>query len=195
LLFQTFYKGLTHQTRSSIDSAAGGGIMHKTLDEAFELIENMASHNFSWSIERSVAPQNPGKHQLSASDSLAAQVEVLNKQMARLLSQGKSSSIAAVQDTQGCQISGQTGHQIEECSVFTVDQTTAEVNYSQNQGPYSAGYNPQWRNHPNLSYKNNQPQQQFQGNSSNQNYKSILIANNSTSNMLAKGVALKAWKR
>jgi hypothetical protein len=31
---QTFYKGLTHQTRASVDSAAGGGIMNKTLEES-----------------------------------------------------------------------------------------------------------------------------------------------------------------
>jgi hypothetical protein len=141
-LFQTFYKGLTHQTRSSIDSAAGGGIMHKTLDEASELIENMASHNFSWSNERSVAPHNPGKYQLSASVGLATQVEVLNRQMAKILSHGSSSSIAAVQDTQGCQVYGQNGHQTEECLVFAVEQTATEVNYAQNPGPYSAGYNP-----------------------------------------------------
>jgi hypothetical protein len=42
----TFYKGLTEQTRSFVDSAAGG-IMNKTLDEATELIESMAAHNFS----------------------------------------------------------------------------------------------------------------------------------------------------
>ena len=30
----------------------------------------------------------------------------------------------------------------------------AEVNYTQNQGPFSQSYNRSWRNHPNLSYKN-----------------------------------------
>jgi hypothetical protein len=29
-----FYKGLAEQTRSFVDSAGGGGIMNKTLDEA-----------------------------------------------------------------------------------------------------------------------------------------------------------------
>jgi hypothetical protein len=43
---QTFYKGLIEQTRSFVDSAASGGIMNKTLDEATELMESMAAHNF-----------------------------------------------------------------------------------------------------------------------------------------------------
>jgi hypothetical protein len=49
---------LTAQTRSFIDSAAGGGIMNKTLDEATELIVSMASHKFSWTNERAVHPNN-----------------------------------------------------------------------------------------------------------------------------------------
>lgn len=57
LVLQTFYKGLTHQTKAYVDSAAGGGIMNKTLDEDFALIESMASHHFQWSSERAVAPQ------------------------------------------------------------------------------------------------------------------------------------------
>jgi hypothetical protein len=47
LIMQALYKGLTSQTRSYVDSAAGGGIMNKTLEEAFELIESMSCHNFS----------------------------------------------------------------------------------------------------------------------------------------------------
>ena len=33
----------------------------------------------------------------------------------------------------------------------------SEVNYAQSQGPFSQSYNPQWRQHPNFSYKNNSP--------------------------------------
>jgi hypothetical protein len=36
---------LTPQTRVFVDSSAGGGIMKKTLNEAFTLIESIASHN------------------------------------------------------------------------------------------------------------------------------------------------------
>jgi hypothetical protein len=55
---QTFYKGLIEQTRSFVDSAASGGIMNKTLDEATELTESMAAHNFSWTNKRAVHPNN-----------------------------------------------------------------------------------------------------------------------------------------
>ena len=59
--------------------------MNKTLDEAFELIENMAAHHFQWSNERQIAPINPAVNQVSIDTSIAAQVDILNKQMASLL--------------------------------------------------------------------------------------------------------------
>ena len=46
LVLQTLYKGLTTHTRAFVDFAVGGGIMNKTLDEAFALIESMVSHHF-----------------------------------------------------------------------------------------------------------------------------------------------------
>ena len=65
--------------------------MNKTLDEDFELIEGMASHNFQWSNERAIPPPAPGRYQLSSNDGIAAQVELLNRQMAQILSQGGTS--------------------------------------------------------------------------------------------------------
>jgi hypothetical protein len=62
LVLQTFYKGLTPQTRSFVDSSSGGGIMNKTLNEAFTLIKSIASHNVQWASERSVPQQKPGMY-------------------------------------------------------------------------------------------------------------------------------------
>ena len=59
--------------------------MNKTLDEAFALIEIMASHDFSWTNERAVQPQSPGMYHVHTNDAVAAQVEVLNRQMASIL--------------------------------------------------------------------------------------------------------------
>lgn len=139
LIMQTLCKGLSSQTRSYVDSAAGGGIMNKTLDEAFDLIESMASHNFSWSNERAIQPQNPGMYQVNANDEIALQVEVLNKQMASILgTQGNSSNQVNSCSSDVCQICGITGHTTLQCE-FSVKNTDpiSEVNYAQNNSPYS----------------------------------------------------------
>ena len=39
MIIQAFYKGVTQPVRSTIDAAAGGTLMNKTEDEAYNLIE------------------------------------------------------------------------------------------------------------------------------------------------------------
>ena len=55
LLVQTFYNGLNHSIRSTIDAAAGGALMSKTTEEANKLLEELAFNNYGCSSERSVA--------------------------------------------------------------------------------------------------------------------------------------------
>jgi len=44
---------VTQSVRSTIDAAAGGTLMNKTEDEAYNLIEEMTLNNFEWSTETS----------------------------------------------------------------------------------------------------------------------------------------------
>jgi hypothetical protein len=133
--------------------------MSKTIEVAFDLIQHLASHNIFWSSKRNVYPPRPGLHHLTVSGSIASQVELLNKQMAKIMSANSNSSIHAIQGLEACQVCGQDDHTTIQCSVFSSQHETAEVNYAQNQGPFSTGYNTQWRNHLNLSYKNNHKRQ------------------------------------
>lgn len=168
LILQTFYKGLTQKTRAFVDSAAGGGIMHKTLGEATELIERMASHDFSWTNERAVYPHQP-QLLTNPQHAIAAQVEIYAKQLTEMVNNGSSpSNVSAVQSSAACLACGIPGHQTHECTTYLSKSSMSEVNYAQNQSPYSQSYNPSWRNHPNISYRNgnsqyNPSQQPVQG--------------------------------
>lgn len=51
--------------------------MNKTLEEATSLIESMASHDFSWSNERTVHPSQAGVHQLRTQDAVADRKSVV----------------------------------------------------------------------------------------------------------------------
>jgi len=46
------YNNVTQDVWSTIDEAAGGTLMSKTKDEAYNLIEEMVLNNFQWSTER-----------------------------------------------------------------------------------------------------------------------------------------------
>ena len=46
MIIQTFYNWVTEPIGTTIDAAAGGTLMNKTEDEAYNLIEEMALNNF-----------------------------------------------------------------------------------------------------------------------------------------------------
>jgi hypothetical protein len=132
---QTFYKGLTEQTRSFDDSAAGGGIMNKTLDEATELIESMASHNFSWTNERAVHSNNQLQIQSSGQNALEAKLDCLATQLSQLMTERNSKALVPVnQVSSACSICGKEGHSPMECTLSApAEAMISEVNYAQNQ--------------------------------------------------------------
>ena len=51
LVIQTFYNGLVGSLKSIIDATAGGSLLSKPFDEAYELIEEMATNSFQWPVE------------------------------------------------------------------------------------------------------------------------------------------------
>ena len=134
--------------------------MNKTLDEAFELIESMASHNFSWTNERAMQPPQPVVMQHGSPQALEAKLDSLTSQISQLMLEKNGKALVPVSAVLApCQICGIEGHSPQECPYFSAGETqVAEVNYTQNQGPFSQSYNPSWRHHPNPSYKNAAPQ-------------------------------------
>jgi len=51
MIIQACHNGVTQPMRSTIDATAGGTLMSKTEDEAYNLIEEMGLNNFQWSTE------------------------------------------------------------------------------------------------------------------------------------------------
>ena len=48
----TFYNGLTDATRKVIDPSAGGALMKKTMDQAYEILEDAATNSNQWPRDR-----------------------------------------------------------------------------------------------------------------------------------------------
>ena len=76
-----FYNGLSGTTRTLIDASAGGALMKKTEDEAYELLEDMATNNYQWPSERSIPKKTAGLHEVDAITNLTAQIASLSKQL------------------------------------------------------------------------------------------------------------------
>lgn len=49
-LIKNFYNGLDISTKTLIDATIGGAFMFKTLEDATNLLEEMAMNNYQWPI-------------------------------------------------------------------------------------------------------------------------------------------------
>jgi hypothetical protein len=78
------------------------------------------------------------------------------------LSVGKPVNAANTFPVESCSVCASPMHQAQNCPLMTVFSVMEQVNafnnfQKQSSGPYSDTYNPGWRNHPNFSWKQNQP--------------------------------------
>ena len=64
--------------------AAGGSLSNKTPTQAHDLMEEMAANNYQWHTARGKVGRQTGVHQIDATAALAAQVELLTKQISQM---------------------------------------------------------------------------------------------------------------
>ncbi|KAL5578113.1 hypothetical protein UlMin_019812 [Ulmus minor] len=150
---ETFYNGLNAQTRTIVDAASNGALMSKTYNEAYALLERMASNNYQWPTERVPAGRRiAGVHEVSEITSLTAQiaslVNTLNNQQAT-----PHQNVNSVQGTgESCVLCNGT-HRFESCP-SNPESVSYVGNMNRNNNPFSNTYNPGWRQHPNFSWSN-----------------------------------------
>ena len=79
LEIQFFYNRLNPNTKMIIDAAAGGALMGKEWDEAYELLEEMASNSYQWQSDGAVPRKAAGVHEIDAISAIHAQLTLLIK--------------------------------------------------------------------------------------------------------------------
>ena len=144
----------------SIDAAAWGALMGKSIEVAKALLEDMAANNYHWSNERASQRKSGGKYDVDVVDMLASKVDALAQRFNRLGNpHPRSPSRAMYAVGVSCEVCGIQGHVAVECQAHlqAVEQVNAFQNYNPcpQSNPYSNTYNPGCRNHPNFSYRNN----------------------------------------
>ncbi|KAJ9175424.1 hypothetical protein P3X46_013981 [Hevea brasiliensis] len=159
LLVQNFYNGLLPSTRSTVDSTAEGNLMEKIVTQALELLERVAYHNYEWSNERGNARRTAGVLEVDALSMINAQFDQLIKKLERMIANIVGTNSQHEESYGG-------GYMSLEHNNFNVP-SLEQMNYVNNRGnfnqrqpnnPYSNTYNPGWRNHPNLSWSDQQNQ-------------------------------------
>jgi len=104
----------------SIDVAAGGALMGKSVEAAKALLEEMTSNNYHCSSERATPKRTGGVYGVDVVDLLASKVDALAERFDRLGtpslgSQAGSSSGAMLEVGVLCEICGLQGHIAVEC--------------------------------------------------------------------------------
>ena len=56
----TFYNGLSDSTRTVIDASVGGALMKKTTNQAYGILEDMATNSNQWPRERMISRKAVG---------------------------------------------------------------------------------------------------------------------------------------
>ena len=139
--------------RITIDAAAQGSFMSKTPEDAYNLLETMASNNYQWHGERSAPKKVAGMHEVDSWNLLNAKIDMLTKKLEA------SARVTNPMAVYSCEYCG-GGHPTLECQGSysqdtSIEQLNALNNFQRSQGnPYSNTYNPGWRNHPNFSWSN-----------------------------------------
>ncbi|XP_020272344.1 uncharacterized protein LOC109847526 [Asparagus officinalis] len=130
LIIHTFYNGLLYNTRMTVDAAAGGALMNKSVRDAKQLIEDMAQNHFQWSGERSL-PKKSGRYDVDALDHIASRVDALFQKFDKM-----SMNSVASNSTTNCEICGINGHPAVECQIGNSPSSDAplseHVNYMNN---------------------------------------------------------------
>ena len=81
---QTFYNGLTNETRTLVDATIGGSLMRKNIEAAYELLEEMMLNAYQWPFEHNAFRKALGVHELDVLITLSSQITSLSKQLSSL---------------------------------------------------------------------------------------------------------------
>ena len=87
----TFYNGLRNATRIVIDASARGALMKKTMDQAYEILEDAATNTNQWPRDKITPVKAIGRTDNGVLNNLVTHVAQLTKQLTR--QQGAAYSI------------------------------------------------------------------------------------------------------
>ncbi|KAK8975369.1 hypothetical protein V6N11_057463 [Hibiscus sabdariffa] len=143
-----FYNGVNAPTRMMLDASANGTLLDKSPKEAFDILDRLANNDYQFPTSRlGQGRRTPGKLDLDASDSVAAQLSAITNMLKNLHKPTELQDARAV----SC-VHCDGNHNPNDCPAMH-ESACYVGNYNRNaNNPYSNTYNPGWRQHPNFSW-------------------------------------------
>ena len=168
-LVNYFYTGLTPECKQFVQTMCNGEFFSKEPDEALSFFDYLAESAQQWNTRTSQAPlaahplraiPGGGKYEIKEDTDVQARLAALTRRL-EVMEMEKVKPVKAVET---CSICADSNHTTQDCPIMPVFQESGSgqmqsanwINRAQNQ-PFSNTYNPRWRNHPNFSWRNDQP--------------------------------------
>ena len=183
MLVNHFYDGMSPPMKQLLETMCGGDFLSKHPDEAMDFLNYVAETSKAWDEPnlREAERLRPSNHQrggmyaLSEDTEVKAKLTTLTRRLEELemRNQHEMQSVNELSASQpscfNCQSNSHPGKHCEE-HALVLNQNRSPIN-----APYGNTYNPNWKSHPNLSWKQKPPtyvppgaQQQFGSTSTQQ---------------------------
>ncbi|KAL5555822.1 hypothetical protein UlMin_038058 [Ulmus minor] len=139
-----------------------GGFLQKNPEEALEFLEEAAEKSQQWRgpnlTESTSRNPTPGIYQLKEEDSINVKLALITRKFEALeAKENKAIKLVANVEAQGYPSCVGVDHVPSECHMLVCE--VEQGNAIGFPSRLSNTYNQQWQNHPNLSWRNNQPAQ------------------------------------
>ncbi|KAK8628788.1 hypothetical protein V6N13_009371 [Hibiscus sabdariffa] len=130
-----------------LDASANGTLLDKPPRESLEILDKLAQNDYQHPTSRRGTTRR-GPAQLDSSDTILAQIASLTNMVKNMQKQPRTQEVRAIEAF--CELCG-NNHDASECGQ-NVESSCDVGNYNKN--TMSNTYNPAWRNHPSISWKN-----------------------------------------
>ncbi|KAH0652721.1 hypothetical protein KY289_030399 [Solanum tuberosum] len=143
LQLTNFWEGLSPASRRILNNAVGGPIMKKTVEEAIEILDELAEDANQWVVENYERKKSAGVHQVDTYTTLQAQIASIAKEVKQL-------TLAQAQMTQSiiCDFCV-GGHPTHECQQVPLAEEEVNVVGNYNRGN---NFNAMGLKHPGFSW-------------------------------------------
>jgi hypothetical protein len=150
-----------------IELMNGGAFLNLTGDLAYKALEKIVANSQDWgftSCRDKSTRKKGGILELKGEQELTQRMDAIVKRL-DALSMEKPVKAVNTFPVDSCSVCASPLHQAQNCPSMAVFAEMEQVNAFNNfqkhsTSPYSETYNPGWRNHPNFSWKQNQPTNQ-----------------------------------
>jgi hypothetical protein len=174
-IVQYFYRGLTPSERNSLENMNGREFLNLTGDEAYRMLDEMAERvhqcDFQNNWDRQdLTPKTRILYEVKDDAELREDVKALKRQFETLVL-NKPVNVVNTYQVDVCRLCTSPMHITQNYPTLSTENPIEEVNAfneyrKPTNGPFLETYNLGWQNHPNFSWKQNQPLNQ--GSNSNQ---------------------------